>query len=131
MDDIPIRRADPRPAEAPRDADGVGGAASRADERLDEDERQQGGREVAERHFPSPTRSSDLTGSADRGADDDGLAPADFYDLGDVPPEAEWFANLRNKNTRRAYQNDVRGFMRFAGLTRPQQFRRVNRALVR
>lgn len=59
-----------------------------------------------------------------------GLTPAEFYDLAEVPPEVEWFANLDNPNTRRAYRNDVREFTAFAGLGRPEEFRRVNRAVV-
>ena len=47
-----------------------------------------------------------------------------------VPPEVEWFANLRNKNTRRAYQADVRDFTGFVGITGPQEFRKVTRAHV-
>lgn len=35
------------------------------------------------------------------------LTRAEFHRLADVPPEAEWFANLDNPNTRRAYRNDV------------------------
>ena len=32
------------------------------------------------------------------------LTPVQFQGLADVPPEIEWFANLTNANTRRAYQ---------------------------
>ena len=32
------------------------------------------------------------------------LTAAEFQGLSDVPPEAEWFANLSNPRTRRAYQ---------------------------
>src|SRR5262249_1724740 len=46
------------------------------------------------------------------------------------PPEIEWFANLKNENTRRAYRNDVTSFMKFAGITRPEEFRTVARAHV-
>jgi site-specific recombinase XerD len=47
-----------------------------------------------------------------------------------VPPEIEWFANLKNENTRRAYRNDVVSFMRFVGIKRPEEFRIVARAHV-
>jgi site-specific recombinase XerD len=47
-----------------------------------------------------------------------------------VPPEIEWFANLTNANTRRAYQQDIEAFMAFAGLRHPEQFRDVIRAHV-
>ena len=31
------------------------------------------------------------------------LPLSDFYDLADIPPEVEWFANLDNANTKKAY----------------------------
>jgi len=58
------------------------------------------------------------------------LTAAEFYKLADVPPEIEWFANLRNPNTRAAYHNDLREFQRFAGITGPEEFRTVTRAHV-
>jgi site-specific recombinase XerC len=58
------------------------------------------------------------------------LTAAEFHRLADVPPEAEWFANLTNPNSRRAYQNAVRDFTRFAGIARPEEFRIVTRAHV-
>ena len=56
------------------------------------------------------------------------LTAAEFHRLADAPPEVEWFANLSNPSTRRAYQTAVRDFMRFAGLGRPEEFRIVTRA---
>jgi site-specific recombinase XerD len=56
------------------------------------------------------------------------LTAAEFRDLADVPPEVEWFANITNPNTRRAYQNDVQGFMKFTGIREPQEFRIVTRS---
>ena len=56
------------------------------------------------------------------------LTAAEFRGLADVPPEVEWFANITNANTRRAYQNDVRDFMKFAGIREPQEFRVVTRS---
>ena len=56
------------------------------------------------------------------------LTAAEFRSLADVPPEVEWFANITNANTRRAYQNDVRDFMKFAGIREPQEFRVVTRS---
>ncbi len=50
-----------------------------------------------------------------------------FRRLADVPPEVEWFANLTNPNTRRAYRSDVRGFMTFLGIAKPEELRRVRR----
>ena len=58
------------------------------------------------------------------------LTPAQFADLADVPPEMEWFANLRSPNTRRAYRVDVGDFMAFAGIQAPHEFRNVKRAHV-
>ena len=58
------------------------------------------------------------------------LTAVEFYKLADVPPEIEWFANLRNPNTRAAYHNDLREFQRFAGITGPEEFRTVTRAHV-
>ena len=41
------------------------------------------------------------------------LSAAEFQQLGNVPPEAEWFANLDNPRTRRADQIAQRDFMAF------------------
>ena len=53
-----------------------------------------------------------------------------FHRLAAVPPELEWFANLANAKTRRAYREDIADFTRFLGLTRPEDFRIVTRAHV-
>lgn len=58
------------------------------------------------------------------------LTRAEFHRLADVPPETEWFANLDNENTRRAYRNDVGEFIRFAAIERPEDLRQVTRAHV-
>ena len=58
------------------------------------------------------------------------LTVTQFQHLAEVPPEIEWFANLTNANTRRAYQQDIESFMVFAGLRQPAQFRDVTRAHV-
>jgi integrase/recombinase XerD len=58
------------------------------------------------------------------------LTPAAFQGLADVPPEMEWFANLGNEATRRAYETALRDFMRFTGIQRPEEFRTVTRAHV-
>ncbi len=58
------------------------------------------------------------------------LTAAEFQRLSDVPPEIEWFANLRNRSTRRAYENAIRDFMQFTGIVRPDEFRTVTRAHV-
>jgi len=56
------------------------------------------------------------------------LSRAEFQGLGEMPPELEWFANLDNPRTRRAYRNDVKEFTAFAGVERPEEMRRVTRA---
>ena len=53
-----------------------------------------------------------------------------FKRLADVPPELEWFANLNNQATRRAYKNALQDFMKFTGIERPEEFREVTRAHV-
>lgn len=50
--------------------------------------------------------------------------------LARMPPEAEWFANIANDNTRRAYRADLREFMGFVGIVTPEEFRLVSRAHV-
>src|SRR5688572_24126191 len=58
------------------------------------------------------------------------LSLTQFHRLAEVPPEIEWFANLANPNTRRAYRQDIADFAAFAGLHHPEQFREVTRAHV-
>ena len=58
------------------------------------------------------------------------LTQADFQRLADVPPEVEWFANIDNKSTRRAYKNALKDFMTFTGIQRPEEFRSITRAHV-
>jgi site-specific recombinase XerD len=58
------------------------------------------------------------------------LTAAEFHRLADVPPELEWFANLDNGRTRRAYKLDITDFRTFAGIERPEEFRIVTRAHV-
>lgn len=58
------------------------------------------------------------------------LTAPEFQRLADVPPEAQWFANLDSRQTRRAYQNDLRAFMAFTGIVQPQEFRSVTRGHV-
>ena len=56
------------------------------------------------------------------------LTAIEFQSLADIPPEAEWLANIENANTRRAYKNDVQDFMAFAGLRALHEFRSVKRS---
>ena len=55
------------------------------------------------------------------------LTAPEFARLADVPPEAQWFANLDSAQTRRAYQGDLRAFMAFTGIVQPEEFRTVTR----
>jgi len=58
------------------------------------------------------------------------LTAAEFHQLADVPPEVEWFRNLGNAGTERVYRNTIADFMRFTGITRPEEFRIITRAHV-
>lgn len=58
------------------------------------------------------------------------LTAAEFQRLGNVPPEAEWFKNIRNSSTKRAYKYAIKDFMLFTGIKQPEEFRTVTRAHV-
>src|SRR5215472_1500280 len=58
------------------------------------------------------------------------LTRAAFHQLAAVPPEVEWFANIRNPSTGRAYEQAISDFMRFTGIGKPEEFRTVSRAHV-
>jgi len=58
------------------------------------------------------------------------LTAAEFQRLADVPPEVEWFKNIRNPHTKRAYENAIKDFMLFTGIQRPDEFRTVTPAHV-
>jgi site-specific recombinase XerD len=58
------------------------------------------------------------------------LTSREFQVLADVPPEAEWFANIDNEGTKRIYATSLREFMAFVGITRAEDFRIVTRAHV-
>ena len=53
-----------------------------------------------------------------------------FSKLRDIPPEVEWFANIDNVQTRRAYKNDLNDFMAFVGLDQVEDLRSITRAHV-
>ena len=53
-----------------------------------------------------------------------------FRQLQEVPTELEWFANIANPRTRKAYRHDLKDFMVFLGIDAPGQFREVTRAHV-
>jgi integrase/recombinase XerD len=56
------------------------------------------------------------------------LTRREFRQLADVPPEVEWFANIDNPRTRRAYRIDLQDFSQFAGIHQPEDFRTVTRS---
>ncbi len=58
------------------------------------------------------------------------LTAKQFQQLSDVPPELEWFANISSEKTRKAYQNDIRDFAQFVGISQPAEFRIVTRSHV-
>ncbi len=56
------------------------------------------------------------------------LTQAEFQGLAQLPPEVTWFANIRNANTRRAYERDVRDFSLYIGIQQVEEYRLVTRA---
>ena len=58
------------------------------------------------------------------------LTSEEFKGLSQMPPELEWFANIRNPRTRKGYYFDVKDFMSFVGIKQPEEFRIVARAHV-
>ena len=48
------------------------------------------------------------------------LNAQEFRELKEVPPEADWFADIDSPGTRRMYQIAIREFMRFTGIVRPE-----------
>jgi site-specific recombinase XerD len=71
-----------------------------------------------------------LAGGLARGPGRRALTAAEFQGLSAVPLEAEWFANIDNPRTRRAYRIDIHDFMSFMGISQPEEFRKVTRAHV-
>jgi site-specific recombinase XerD len=64
--------------------------------------------------------------------EDDGrvLTRSEFFGLAELPPENEWFADIQNPHTKRAYRADIADFMAFTGINTPQEFRIVTRGHV-
>jgi integrase/recombinase XerD len=56
------------------------------------------------------------------------LTRAEFHGLAEMPAELEWFANIDNPRTRRAYRNDIEEFSRFVGIAKPEEMRSVTRS---
>jgi integrase/recombinase XerD len=50
--------------------------------------------------------------------------------LAEGPPELAWFQHIWNARTRAAYTHDVKDFMDFIGIARPEDFRLITRAHV-
>jgi len=102
------------------------------------------GDEISSEPFPSPSPrevgqgmpplgSQVVTlpsGGVALGAGRRALTALEFQGLAAVPHEAEWFANIDNPRTRRAYRIDIHEFMGFVGIGRPEEFRTVTRAHV-
>lgn len=64
------------------------------------------------------------------GAGERRLTAMQFQILAEVPAAVEWFANIDNLRTRRAYQGDLEDFCSFVGLSAAEEFRTVTRAHV-
>jgi site-specific recombinase XerD len=64
------------------------------------------------------------------GAGERRLTAMQFQILAEVPAAVEWFANIDNPRTRRAYQSDLEDFCSFVGLSAADEFRAVTRAHV-
>jgi site-specific recombinase XerD len=73
--------------------------------------------------LPAPKKQNELTSAHTRL-----LTSSEFQGLAAVPPELEWFANIDNERTRRAYRIDIADFRTFVGIERPEEFRTVTRA---
>ena len=52
------------------------------------------------------------------------LTAAEFHTLAEIPPELEWFANLRNPHTRKAYEMICGSSGGLWGLRAPRSFAR-------
>lgn len=59
-----------------------------------------------------------------------GLTAAQFHALIALPATVEWFANLGNPRTRRAYGIDLSEFMAYAGISQAEELRLITRAHV-
>jgi site-specific recombinase XerD len=90
-----------------------------------------GGRGLEEaRNEGKGQRVTVVSGGLARGAGRRTLTALEFQGLAAVPHEAEWFANIDNPRTRRAYRIDIHEFMGFVGIERPEEFRTVTRSHV-
>ena len=62
--------------------------------------------------------------------DERAIADTRFQELSQVPPEQEWFNNITNARTRRAYRIDVTDFFGFIGIKELVEVRQVSRSHV-
>jgi hypothetical protein len=46
------------------------------------------------------------------------LSAPEFQGLAAMPREVEWFKNIRNASTKRAYENAIKDFVLFTGIKR-------------
>ena len=58
------------------------------------------------------------------------LTAAEYHVLAAIPPEIEWYANITNAKTKRAYKIDIEDFTGFIGIQSPDDMRTVTRAHV-
>lgn len=58
------------------------------------------------------------------------LTVVEFQQLTAMPAAADWFANIDNPRTRRAYQTDLEDFCSFVGLATADEFGMVTRSHV-
>jgi site-specific recombinase XerD len=78
------------------------------------------------------TRDANITARSLAPLEDDGrmLTRSEFFGLAELPPENEWFADIQNPHTKRAYRADIADFMAFTGIKTPPEFRIVTRGHV-
>src|ERR1700675_367847 len=79
---------------------------------------------VLDRAVADPTTTAALVSASESRV----LTRAEFHGLAEMPAELEWFANIDNPRTRRAYRNDIEEFSRFVGITKPEEMRSVTRS---
>jgi len=58
------------------------------------------------------------------------LTQSEFQWLSEIPWEHEWFANLKNEHTKRAYRRDIGDFIEFTGLGSINGLRMIQRSHV-
>jgi site-specific recombinase XerD len=74
--------------------------------------------------------TSNYTGQLATSNDSRMLTADQFHQLAEVPSSQEWFANIINKHTRVASQNDVSEFFTFIGIDKHEDLKLVTRSHV-